>query len=133
MGQHLDAVSTYIENVFMSTSYNFCSLICKLPGIKYNLFVVFLQSPTCLKITHKMLQKTKSLDLYNCLAIELRLGRSILQNPNSDFFRGVKAILVDKTGRPQWIPSSVYEVTDEQVDNHFRHMSEFGMSEFTPT
>lgn len=79
-----------------------------------------------------MLRESKSLDLFDCLSLELRLGRSILQNPDSDFFRGVNALLVDKTGSAQWLPRDISDVTEQVTSSHFQKMSVFGLPEFSP-
>lgn len=64
--------------------------------------------------------------------MELRLGRSILQNPHSDLFRGVQSVLVDKTGRAQWNPSRITDVTEEMVARHFKPLTDLGMEDFNP-
>jgi 3-hydroxyisobutyryl-CoA hydrolase len=38
---------------------------------------------------------------------------------HGDFSRGVTALLIDKTGNPQWQPATLPEVTDELVQSHF--------------
>lgn len=37
-----------------------------------------------------------------------------------DFYEGVRAVLIDKDGKPQWNPSKIEEVTPEIVEEHFR-------------
>jgi len=41
-----------------------------------------------------------------------------------DFREGVRAVLIDKTGDPQWDPASPEEVTDEMLDVLFAPLPE---------
>jgi enoyl-CoA hydratase len=37
----------------------------------------------------------------------------------SDFYEGVRALLIDKDKTPHWQPGSLEMVTEEQVDGYF--------------
>ncbi|XP_025415522.1 3-hydroxyisobutyryl-CoA hydrolase, mitochondrial [Sipha flava] len=77
-------------------------------------------SPTGLKITRKEILKGKNLSLDECLKMEYCLAyRSIEAKYSSDFFEGVRALLIDKDKNPKWSPSSLEDVKDEIIDQYF--------------
>lgn len=76
-------------------------------------------SPTSLKVTLEGLKRgavTKS--IAEDLQMEYRMARACTL-PGADFFEGVRALLVDKDHSPKWNPSTIEEVTSEQVQEFF--------------
>ena len=69
--------------------------------------------------------------MLDCFRLELTLGRSLVQNGNSDFYRGVQAVLVDKAV-PVWDPNSVDDVKPEAIASHFKSLTDHGLPEFVP-
>ena len=47
----------------------------------------------------------------------------IMTNIHSDFYEGIRAVLVDKDRNPQWNPSSLEQVTKSDVNKFFQHLS----------
>jgi len=43
---------------------------------------------------------------------------------HGEFARGVTALLIEKTKKPQWDPATLAEVTDAFVESHFSPSSE---------
>ncbi|XP_067930201.1 3-hydroxyisobutyryl-CoA hydrolase, mitochondrial-like isoform X2 [Watersipora subatra] len=86
------------------------------------------KSPTLLKVIHRMLREASSLNFSQCIAMEFRIGRNILHNHDSDFSKGVKAVLVKKTAKAEWNPSNIEEVNAELVESHFLS----SLNEFQP-
>lgn len=76
-------------------------------------------SPTSLKVTFEQLKRGKSLSLSECLNMEYAISVKFLED-NSDFYEGVRALLVDKDKCPKWRPSTLEEVTDEMVQSYFQ-------------
>ncbi|KAG5309167.1 HIBCH protein, partial [Pseudoatta argentina] len=83
-----------------------------------NIEILLKMSPTSLKITKKAIDEGKEKSLADCLKIEYRLACTALTK-DSDFYEGVRALLVDKDQKPIWKPSSLANVTDEYVNKRF--------------
>ncbi len=59
-------------------------------------------SPTSMAVTLELLKRGATKTLAECLAMELKLTRTITRHP--DFAEGVRAVLVDKDNAPRWAP-----------------------------
>ena len=70
-------------------------------------------SPTSLCVSRELLRRGAALDLPGCLDAELALTRPVTRHP--DFAEGVRSVLVDKDGKPQWTPATVEEVDDTAI------------------
>lgn len=75
-------------------------------------------SPTSLKVTVEQLLRGSKLSLRDCYKMEEHMATEFMRG--SDFYEGVRALLVDKTGKPEWNPKTVEEVTSEQVAKYFQ-------------
>lgn len=76
-------------------------------------------SPISLKITLEGMRRGAELQsIEDCFAMEYRMGQGCLR-PGSDFYEGVRAILVDKDQSPKWNPTSLTDVTPEMVESYF--------------
>lgn len=76
-----------------------------------------LKSPTSLKVCHRQLYLGKMLTLKECLKMEFRIA--VQHVIESDMKEGCRAILFDKDDNPKWNPSTLAEVTKEQVERFF--------------
>ncbi len=63
------------------------------------------RSPTSLKLVFRQLREAQTLDLKQCLAMELRLALRAVDA--HDFREGVRAALIDKDRNPKWQPNSL--------------------------
>ena len=79
-------------------------------------------SPTSLKVTLQQLAMGRLKSLEECLRMEFRLVHRFLRAP--DFAEGVRALLEDKDGEPQWSPGSLSAVTKASVDAYFAPLPE---------
>eukprot|EP01132_Coremiostelium_polycephalum_P009959 gene9959-12211_t len=75
-------------------------------------------SPLSLAVVHEQLTRGKSLDLKECLKMEFRMAQAYMKG--NDFFEGVRALLVDKDKNPKWVPSTLSQVTRDQVESYFK-------------
>ena len=76
-------------------------------------------SPTSLKVTFEGLHRSSLLStMSDGLKMEYRLSQRFMQ-PGSDFYDGVRAVLVDKDHRPKWNPPTLDLVTAKEVDSYF--------------
>ena len=56
----------------------------------------------------------------DALSMEYRLSQRCMRpQPQSDFYEGIRAVLIDKDQSPAWNPPSLTEVTVEAVDDFF--------------
>lgn len=74
-------------------------------------------SPTSLKMTFRQLQLGGALSLKDVLIMEYRLSQACMRG--HDFYEGVRAVLVDKDQNPHWSPSSLDQVSDQDIDSCF--------------
>jgi enoyl-CoA hydratase len=75
------------------------------------------RSPTSLKITHRLVRRTRRLDLRDTLRHDFRLACRCLNA--HDFYEGVRAVLIDRDRAPKWRPPRLEDVSDAAVDAYF--------------
>nr|XP_046218700.1 3-hydroxyisobutyryl-CoA hydrolase, mitochondrial-like [Oncorhynchus gorbuscha] len=80
-------------------------------------------SPTSLKITFKQLQAGGTMTLQEVLVMEYRLSQACMVK-GSDFYEGVRAVLVDKDHSPKWSPSTLKEVSEQSVEDCFSSLGD---------
>ena len=75
------------------------------------------KSPTALKFIFRALHDAKDKNLADCLKMEYRIAaRAVMAH---DFREGVRAILVDKDGKPHWQPAQLAAVGDFEIAGYF--------------
>lgn len=81
-------------------------------------------SPTSLKVTLEGMKRgAKVQTIGEALQMEYRITQALMKE-GSDFYEGIRAVLVDKDGNPKWSPASLQEVTEEIVDSHFEELGD---------
>mmetsp|Transcript_46453 Transcript_46453/g.104713 ORF Transcript_46453/g.104713 Transcript_46453/m.104713 type:complete len:192 (-) Transcript_46453:299-874(-) len=80
-------------------------------------------SPLSLTLTLRLLRAAPALSLAACLEADFRTSQHCMR-PESDFFEGIRAALVDKDRNPIWSVSSVDDLTEEQVESFFAPLGE---------
>jgi len=80
-------------------------------------------SPTSCKVTFKAMQNAAAMSIGPVLQMEYRLSQRFTTRPQpmSDFFEGIRAVLVDKDRKQKWNPSweALQEITPEKVADFF--------------
>ena len=76
------------------------------------------KSPQACKVSLHQLAESAELDDFAMnMAMEYRIGSRVLVLP--DFAEGVRAVLVDKTQDPKWMPARPEDVSDELIASIF--------------
>ena len=87
------------------------------------------KSPQSCKVALRQLADSLTLGSFaDEMRMEYRIGSRVLVS--HDFAEGVRAVIVDKTGDPQWTPATPQGVTDEQIEAIFAALPEG--EEWTP-
>ncbi|MEL7686941.1 enoyl-CoA hydratase/isomerase family protein [Citromicrobium bathyomarinum] len=87
------------------------------------------KSPQSCKVALRQLADSLTLGSFaDEMRMEYRIGSRVLVS--HDFAEGVRAVIVDKTGDPQWNPATPQGVTDEQIEAIFAALPEG--EEWTP-
>ena len=71
-------------------------------------------SPLSLKVAFRQLTAYGQLSLDAALALEARIAYAFLTG--EELYEGVRALLVEKDGNPNWSPAKLEDVSDEMVD-----------------
>jgi enoyl-CoA hydratase/carnithine racemase len=75
------------------------------------------KAPLSLKVTLAQIHKAKSLSMGDCLKMDYRLVNHFMSD--SDFYEGIRALLVDKDKSPHWQPESLALVSAAKVADYF--------------
>lgn len=75
-------------------------------------------SPVSLKVIVEQILRGGGLDFNEAMKMEYRIVSHIVSY-QSDFYEGVRAVLIDKDQNPTWNPATVDAVTVDMVEAHF--------------
>jgi enoyl-CoA hydratase/carnithine racemase len=75
------------------------------------------RSPTMLCVTHEQLKRGSDLNLADCFRMELGIVRACFEH--GDLLEGIRAVVIDKDGKPRWRPEKLEDVTPAQIDAFF--------------
>jgi enoyl-CoA hydratase len=79
------------------------------------------KSPISLKIALAQMRRGPTLDFVGCMQCEFRIvSRVVLGH---DFYEGVRAVIVDKDQAPRWLPPTLEDVSDAEVEGHFARLA----------
>lgn len=76
-------------------------------------------SPTSMMLTAEQLRKGATMELDECFQMENRLVYHLVTNVDSDFYRGVDALLISKSEKPHWNPALLGQVDKATVARCF--------------
>lgn len=75
------------------------------------------KSPTSLKITLEQMRRARGKYLRECLVMEYRILSHILEG--TEFYEGVRSVLIDKDHAPKWSPPILEEVDSADIAAYF--------------
>ncbi len=75
------------------------------------------KSPLSLKLALAQVRRGKTWDFETCMRAEFRIVSRVIHG--SDFYEGVRAVIVDKDNKPRWQPAALAQVSDADVERHF--------------
>ena len=75
------------------------------------------KSPTSQKISHRQLRMGAHLNFDDCMIMEYRMSQHLMAG--SDFFEGVRAVVVDKDMSPKWSPAALSDLSERDVETYF--------------
>ena len=75
------------------------------------------KSPLMSAVSLKQLRLGRDLSFEDCMVMEYRMTQACMAG--TEFFEGVRAMLVDKDRSPNWSPDTLDAVTPEMIDAHF--------------
>lgn len=74
-------------------------------------------SPTSLKLTFEQLRRGALLDFDDCMKMEFRMVRRVMEG--HDFYEGVRAAIIDKDKNPRWSPAALEGVREADIERYF--------------
>lgn len=80
-------------------------------------------SPISMKVIIEQILRGGELEFNAAMQMEYRIVSHIVSY-QSDFYEGVRAVLIDKDQNPTWNPATVADVTDEMVAAHFADLGD---------
>ncbi|MEP0520597.1 MAG: enoyl-CoA hydratase/isomerase family protein [Hyphomicrobiales bacterium] len=84
-------------------------------------------APLSVASTFYAIREASCLDtLEECLALEYRFAAGVLYR--SDFYEGVRAVVLDKGYKPNWRPARLEDVTKQMVASAFASLGDFEWS-----
>jgi enoyl-CoA hydratase/carnithine racemase len=126
---------SFIEETFQETSVE--AIVNNLEAMKntfsqQTLKTLARMSPTSLKVTLEALRRGSSecKTIGDALAMEFRMSQ-VFMRPKSDFYEGIRAMLIDKDQSPKWNPRTLQDVTPDIVESYFAPLTD--EYEWTPT
>ena len=76
------------------------------------------KSPTSLKLTLAQLRRGRDMDFDDVMRMEFRLSQGCMRK-GSDFYEGIRAVLVDKDHAPKWSPARLEDVDAAMIERFF--------------
>lgn len=79
--------------------------------------IIRTKSPTSVKLTFAQLRRGRNLSLRECMRLEWRICNHVAAG--HDFYEGVRAVIIDKDHSPKWLPATLEEVADAEIEKYF--------------
>jgi len=75
------------------------------------------RSPTSLKLALAQVRRGRHWSFEECMRAEFRIVSRVVYG--TDFYEGVRALIIDKDSRPRWQPATLAEVDSATVERYF--------------
>jgi len=117
--KHIDDISTFAncQSIF-DFSEKLTTLAMQNPFFERPLKTFLQGSPTSLHVIFEQLKRGKNLTLNDVFAFEAAM--TVQFALHHDFQEGIRALIIDKDNKPNWMPSTLEDISSEHVNNHFR-------------
>ncbi len=80
------------------------------------------KSPLSLKITYQQIERAKHLSMGDCMKMDFRLVNRFIAG--SDFYEGVRALLIDKDKSPKWQYQQLSEISKDEINHYFASLED---------
>ena len=80
------------------------------------------KSPTSLAIAFEQMRRGPTLSFEDAMALEFRIVSRI--GEGTDFYEGVRAVIVDKDQKPVWMPSRIEDVSPSVIEAYFAPLTD---------
>lgn len=90
------------------------------PGSEDSLNLLRRGSPTSLKVTFEHMRRMRGRGLAEVLKENWRISQHMMAG--SDFFEGVRALLIDRDNAPEWNPAGLSKVSEALVKRYFEKL-----------
>jgi len=90
------------------------------PGSRDSINLLRRASPTSLKVTFEHMRRMRGKGLADVLKENWRISQHMMAG--SEFFEGVRALLIDRDNAPNWQPGSRSEVSEAFVNRYFEKL-----------
>lgn len=74
-------------------------------------------SPTSLAVAFRQITEGRTKTLAQCMSMEYRILVRMLHG--SDFYEGIRAVIIDKSNDPAWRPASLEAIESRTIDSYF--------------
>jgi enoyl-CoA hydratase/carnithine racemase len=74
-------------------------------------------SPLSIAVVFEQIKRGRSMSIHDVFKMEFRMAQGFMHH--TEFFEGVRALLVDKDKNPKWLHKHVSEVKQTEVDYFF--------------
>lgn len=75
------------------------------------------KSPMSMSIAFEQVRRGGALTFMEAMKTEFRIVSRIVDD--HDFYEGVRAVIIDKDGRPEWRPANLEEIDPAAIEGHF--------------
>lgn len=76
------------------------------------------RSPTSLAVTFEQMKRGENLDNFaDVMSLEFDMSQHFVKE--SDFFEGIRAVIIDKDHSPKWSPETLSDIVEDQIAPYF--------------